>query len=102
MDKVPEYKFVENEYIEMDTCPIEILGGEYKGIVYRYGKISLQEFNSGDVEVKMDIEILKSPENFDKNTENFTRTVGEIFVNIVEKNAITKDLVDLEDDVHQD
>jgi len=102
MDKVPEYKFVENEYTEMDTCPIEILDGEYKGIVYRYGKISLKELDSGDVEVKMDIDILKSPENFDKNTENFTLIVGEIFVNIVEKNATMKDPVDLEDDVHQD
>ncbi len=105
MVKVPEYKFLENEVEELDTCPIEIISGEYAGIVYRYGKISLNELESGDVNVTMDIIMIKAPENFDKKTKEFTETVGEIFVNIVEntsKENITRDQVDLEDDVHQD
>jgi hypothetical protein len=105
MVKVPEYKFLENEIDDLDTCPIEITSGEYAGIIYRYGKISLNELPSGDINVTMDIIIVKAPEDFDKKTKSFTETVGEIFVNIVEntpKENITRDAVDLEDDVHQD
>jgi hypothetical protein len=50
----------------------------------------------------MDITMISAPENFDQHEKNFTQTVGEIFVDIVEKEATTKEPVDLEDDVHQD
>ena len=103
MAKVPEYKFKEEIYNGKDTCPIEILDGNFKGIVYKYGKISLKETDDGEMEVNMDIEVLDAPEGFDQQTVDFTQTVGEIFANIVEQNVIAdKEPVDLEDDVHQE
>jgi hypothetical protein len=102
MGKVPEYKFLETAGLDMDTCPIQITSGEFAGIVYRYGKISLKEIDTGDVQVTMDISIVNGPENFNHNTPEFTMAAGEIFVDIVEKNAKVEDPADLEDDVHQD
>jgi hypothetical protein len=102
MDKVPDYKFLETSNMNMDTCPIQILSGDFSGIVYRYGKISLKEMDSGDVQVTMDISIVNGPENFDHNTPEFTLVAGEIFVDIIEKNSKLESPIDLEDDVHQD
>lgn len=103
MDKLPEYKFKEEIYDGKDTCPIEILEGKFKGIVYKYGKISLNETEDGEMQVNMDITIIDAPDGFDQQTKNFTQTVGEIFTHIVEQNVVAdKEPVDLEDDVHQD
>jgi hypothetical protein len=103
MVKVPNYKFKDEEISENDTCPIEILDGQYSGIVFKYGKISLNETDTGELNVNMDITMVKAPEGFNQQETNFTQTVGEIFVDIVEKNVVAdKEAVDLEDDVHQD
>lgn len=102
MVKEPNFRYVpEASEDAMSNCPIEITNGEFKGIVYRYGKISLKELEDGGLDVTMDIEIIKAPENFDQNTKEFTNTVGEIFSQIVE-NGIEQEPIDLEDDVHQD
>jgi hypothetical protein len=103
MVKLPEYKFKEEIYDGKDTCPIEIMEGEFKGIVYKYGKISIKETDAGDMEVNMDITIIDAPEDFDQQRKEFTQTVGEIFANIVEQNVTAeKEPIDLEDDVHQE
>jgi len=102
MDKAPDYKFMENMMDGHETCPIQITSGEFKDIVFKYGKISLKEIENEQLSVNMDITMLKAPENFDQTNKNFTQTVGEIFVDIVEKNSTVNEPVDLEDDVHQD
>jgi hypothetical protein len=103
MVKVPEYKFKDEEIIGHDTCPIEIMEGPYSGIIYKYGKISMSETESGELSVNMDITIVKAPEGFNQQEKTFTQTVGEIFVDIVEKNVVAdQQPIDLEDDVHQD
>jgi single-stranded DNA-specific DHH superfamily exonuclease len=105
MAKAPDYKFKDEMFDGRDNCPIEILDGEYKGIIFRYGKISLKETDDGNMEVNMNISIVSSPEGFNKESEQFTQIVGEIFSDIVEKNIQeeqTLEQVDLEDDVHQD
>ena len=103
MAKLPEYKFKEELYDSKDTCPIEILEGEFQGIIYKYGKISLNETENGELNVNMDVDVIKSPDGFDQQNKDFTQTIGEIFVDIVEKNVVAdQQPVDLEDDVHQD
>ena len=106
MDKVPEYKFLDAVAEPNETCPIQILEGNFAGIIYKYGKISLEEVESGDLKVNMEVNVITSPEGFDQNTEEFTETVGEIFVDIIEKDVATtkekKEPIDLEDDVHSD
>jgi hypothetical protein len=102
MVKAPKFKYSPELSSDITSnCPIEIIEGIYKGIVYRYGKISLEETESGELKVTMDIEMIKSPDNFNQNEETFTNTVGEIFSQIVE-DGIEQEPVDLEDDVHQD
>lgn len=104
MDNKTEFEFLNEASTDpTETCPIMIKTGPYSGIVYKYGKISLREENE-DLNVTMEIDIINAPEDFDKNETAFTNTVGEIFVQIVESGVELKknDVVDLEDDVHQD
>jgi hypothetical protein len=104
MDKEPKYQFVD-EMIGHDTCPIKIMSGKYAGIVFKYGKITLEEIENENLKVNMDVDIVQAPEGFNQQETDFTNTVGEIFVDIVEKNtfdAVKKESADLEDDVHQD
>jgi len=106
MVKVPEYKFLESICEPNENCPIQIMSGDFNGIVYKYGKISINETPDQELAVSMDITIITAPEGFNQNNEQFTNAVGEIFVNIIEKDiAVTKEKkepVDLEDDVHHD
>lgn len=103
MGKLPDYKFVPDADGKIqETCPIEILSGQHTGIVYRYGVIRVQEHDNENVKVIMDIDLIKAPEGFNKDTEEFTKDVGEIFVHIVETQTNKEAVVDLEDDVHQD
>ena len=102
MVKAPTFNYVpEASSDNMQNCPIQITSGEFKGIVYRYGKISLSEVDDGALNVTMDIELIHAPENFDQNTKEFTNTVGEIFTQIVES-GVDQEPTDLEDDVHQE
>ena len=103
MDKAPKYKFLPEESLDTtQTCPIVITEGKFEGIVYRYGKISFNEIETGDLNVTMDIEMITAPEGFDQQDKDFTETVGEIFVNIVENQVEVDDSKDLEADVHED
>ena len=103
MGNLPDYKLVPEADNQInETCPIEILSGQHAGIVYRYGVIRVQEHDNDNVKVVMDIDLIKAPEGFNKDTEEFTKDVGEIFVNIVETQTNKEAVVDLEDDVHQD
>lgn len=102
MAKAPTFNYVpEASGDNMENCPIQITSGQFKGIVYRYGKISLAELDDGGLNVTMDIKVIYAPENFDQSNKDFTVAVGEIFTQIVES-GIEQEPVDLEDDVHQD
>lgn len=102
MDKLPEYRMVEDSFFQHDTCPIEIMSGPFKNIIYKYGQISLKELEGENLQVNMNIDIIKAPEGFDQNDKDFTQAIGEIFVDIVETKGIVSDPVDLESDVHED
>jgi len=102
MDKLPEYRMLEDSLFQHDTCPIEILSGPFNGIIYKYGQISLKEVEGENLQVNMNIEIIKAPEGFDQNEKEFTQTIGEIFVNIIETKGVVPDPIDLESDVHED
>ena len=102
MDKAPKYKFLPEASTDVSqTCPILITEGKFEGIVYRYGQISFKETDDGDLNVMMDIEMIKAPEDFNQQDKDFTDVAGEIFVNIVE-NQVEAEPIDLEADVHED
>jgi hypothetical protein len=59
MAKAPKYKFLPEATTDVSqTCPILIIEGKFEGIVYRYGKISFNELDTGDLNVMMDIEMI--------------------------------------------
>ena len=102
MDKAPKYKFLPEESLDTtQTCPIIITEGKFEGIVYRYGKISFNEMESGELNVLIDIEMITAPEGFNQQDKDFTDAAGEIFVHIVE-NQVEAEPSDLEADVHED
>jgi hypothetical protein len=99
------YSFVDELNTDLNkNCPIKILEGKYKDIIFRYGKIGLTELDSGDLKIDMEIEVLVCPEGFDQQEPDFTNIVGNIFSHIVESGIDSKmdEPIDLEDDVHQD
>ena len=102
MEKAPKYKFLPEASTDVSqTCPILITEGKFEGIVYRYGQISFKETDDGDLNVMMDIEMIKAPEDFNQQDKDFTDVAGEIFVNIVES-QVEAEPRDLEADVHED
>ena len=102
MVKAPKYKFLPEASTDVSqTCPILITEGKFEGIVYRYGQISFKETDDGDLNVMMDIEMIKAPEDFNQQDKDFTDVAGEIFVNIVES-QVEAEPRDLEADVHED
>lgn len=102
MDKAPKFKYVPEASSDVGAnCPIQIMEGQYKDIIYRYGKISLKETENEEISVTMEIDVLKAPDDFNQQQEEFTKAVGEIFTQIVEE-GIEQEPMDLEDDVHQD
>jgi hypothetical protein len=103
MAEAPKYKFLPDDSVDISqTCPIIITEGKFEGIVYRYGKISFNELETGDLNINMDIEMITSPEGFDQQDKDFTTYVGDIFVDIIENQAKVCDSEDLEADVHED
>jgi len=104
MDKAPEFDLMETDTSDItETCPIKIKSGEYAGIIYRYGKISIQELEDDGLNVTMDIDVISATENFDKTNTSFTQTVGNIFMKLLEE-KVEADMneKDLEADVHED
>jgi hypothetical protein len=102
MDKAPEFIFLPEESLDItQTCPIKIISGEFKDIVYRYGKISFQETENDGLNITMDIEIIRAPEGFDKQSSEFTKATGNIFVKIIEE-QVDSEPSDLEADVHEE
>ena len=104
MDNKIEYEFLDlPESDPTQNSAIKIKTGQYKDIVFRFGKISLQEIND-NLNVHMEIDVVSAPHDFNKEHQEFTNTVGEIFTLIVENGIEAKKVepVDLEDDVHVD
>ncbi len=102
MDKAVDFDLLPDDTTDLtNTCPIIIKSGKFKDIVYRYGKISFKELEDGSLNVNMEVEMIKAPENFNQQDPEFTETVGNIFTKIIEDQVTTQEK-DLEADVHED
>jgi hypothetical protein len=103
MDKAIEFELIPDSTTDItNTCPIIIKSGEFKNIVYRYGKISFQELSDGGLNITMEIEVIESPENFNKEDPKFVETAGKIFTQLIEDQITKAEEQDLEADVHED
>ena len=102
MDKAVDFDLLPDDTTDLtNTCPIIIKSGKFKDIVYRYGKISFKELEDGSLNVNMEVEMIKAPEDFNQQDPEFTETVGNIFTKIIEDQVTTQEK-DLEADVHED
>jgi hypothetical protein len=102
MDKVVDFDLLPDDTTDLtNTCPIIIKSGKFKDIVYRYGKISFKELDDGSLNVNMEVEMIKAPEDFNQQDPEFTEVVGNIFTKIIE-DQVTSEEKDLEADVHED
>jgi hypothetical protein len=80
MDNV-DFKFVISEG-DKDYVHIEILTGEYKNTVFKFGKVGIEE-KDNEAYLQFDYEVVSSPiKKVDKNIE-FKNYIGDILLNII-------------------
>lgn len=108
MTEAPKYKFrpdlavSDKEGKPKNTCPIEILEKPFRGIIYRYGEVKFNEVGE-ELNVNMEIIMVKAPKKFDQQDPAFTQAAGQIFTAILVKDLdLTEQGDDLEADVHED
>ncbi len=70
-----------------DFSCIKIVEGEYKDIIYTYGhvKFASEENERGELPLKFDYDIKKNPNDVDTTSEDFKHYIGDILVEVVEK-----------------
>ncbi len=81
-----DYKFVipEDDGISVN---VELLSGEYTGVVYNYGKVSFEEDEEGQQGyLVFEYEIIGSENESLKEDDNFKNHIGNILSTIITKN----------------
>lgn len=85
------YSFVENDFSD-DSWHVKINEGDYKDIVYKYGKIQVKELDD-EATLSFQYKIVDLPENIIEedlqlDTE-FMNTLGQILTHIIEDSLET-------------
>jgi len=83
-------KYKENDYYRIATevnsgiVPIELLKGPFKGIIYSYGQINIDE-DLGHMGAKatFDVDIIKGPQNIIEDPK-FSKLIGDILLVIMD------------------
>lgn len=81
-----DYKFVipEDDGIAVN---VELLTGEYSGIVYRYGKVSFEENEeSGEGYLVFEYDVIDSEIPSLESNVNFKNYIGDVLASIITKN----------------
>jgi len=83
---VPKYQLVEhpNSYHDKHWS-IEILDGDYAGLVYQYDTISLREEDNGEVVLDFNVINLDNPVEADLSEEKVSGMMGDILVGLIEQ-----------------
>jgi len=80
-----KYKTVEQP--DNITVAIEITKGPFKGIVYRYGKISVDEGKKEDLILSFNYDIIENKQSADVNSKKlapkFEKFLGDVIVDIL-------------------
>ena len=95
-----KYKFVSREGDKWAS--ILIYKGKYEGIIYQYGKVSVpkEENEDGNMPLVFKYTIVEFNSHTDeslKETEEFTTTIGDILVSILDE-QLEKDNLEYADD----
>ena len=83
--KNSKYVFVQRDGDDF-SC-IKLLEGKYKGIIYKYGKVSFakDEKPDGTLPMKFDYDIIFNPHETNIDKQDFIDYIGDILIEIMEK-----------------
>ena len=95
-----KYKFVSREGDKWASILID--SGKYNGVIYQYGKVSVpkEEKEDGNMPLVFKYTIVEFNSHTDeslKETEEFTTTIGDILVSILDE-QLEKDNLEYADD----
>ena len=77
-----KYNFVENPKI--NSTGFQISEGEYKDVIYYYGKVKFIEEND-NMRLKFDYNVARNPNNVDTDNEKFVKIIGDILTDNIER-----------------
>jgi len=95
-----KYKFVSREGDKWASILID--SGKYNGVIYQYGKVSVPKEENGDGNMPLVfkytiVEFNSHTDESLKETEEFTTTIGDILVSILDE-QLEKDNLEYADD----
>tara|TARA_R110000772_G_scaffold217433_1_gene327870 strand:+ start:227 stop:487 length:261 start_codon:yes stop_codon:yes gene_type:complete len=68
-----------------DLYGVKVLKGDYKGVIYCYGKVNVKENTEKDeCQLTFDYQIRESPEGF-KDNGKFRNYIGDVLVKIIQE-----------------
>jgi len=83
---IPNYRHVEHPKFEQLGFQIE--DGQYKDVVYTYGKVSWNEDKENDkLKLKFDYNIHENPNKCNTDSGDFINVIGDILAIEVEKDS---------------
>ena len=70
-----------------DFSCIKIVEGNYKNVIYTYGKVQFasEENAKGEMPLKFTYDVKENPNNVDTTSIDFRNYIGDILVEVVEK-----------------
>lgn len=71
-----DYRF-RDDYKNLDTVPIEILTGPFKGVILRYTHVAVQEEENDSATLKFGFDIIESPNIKKKKLRDDTKFMTE-------------------------
>ena len=83
--KNKKYVFVQREGDDF-SC-VKLLQGQYKGIIYKYGKVGFakEENPDGTLPMKFDYDIIFNPHETSIDKQEFIDYIGDILIELMEK-----------------
>ena len=81
---MPKYNYVENP--TQEHTGFHIQEGQYKGIIYTYGKVKFIEDKETDkLRLKFEYNVHENPNDEDTNSKDFINVIGDILAIETEK-----------------
>jgi hypothetical protein len=79
------YLFVQSD--GADFTAIKLVDDKYLNVVYKYGKVGFapEENEQGQLPMKFDYDILKNPEEKDTTSQDFIDYIGDILLELLDK-----------------
>jgi putative sterol carrier protein len=79
------YLFVQRD--DKEYSAIKLIDDKYLNVIYKYGKVGFadKEDANGNLPMKFDYDILRNPENKDIDNQEFIDYIGDILIELLDK-----------------